>query len=152
MAQIQYRGFTLFEMLVTVSIISILAILAVPSFSQMMKRDRLVADINRLHSVFKFARSEAVKRDAEITLVASTNSNWQVIQNAGTDEQTVLLKFIPSDSSVQITGLTDLIISTTGSTSASEIKLSDDDQTTDDYRLCIFVSGQSVTTTAAECP
>ncbi|KGJ88154.1 hypothetical protein ND16A_2707 [Thalassotalea sp. ND16A] len=152
MTQFQSRGFTLFEMLATVGIISILATSAVPSFSHMMKRDRLVADINRLHSVFKFARSEAVKRDTEISLVATNSSKWKVIQNAGTDERTVLLQFIPSDSSVQISGLADLIISSSGSTSALDIQLSDDDQTTDDYRLCIFLSGQSIITTAAQCP
>lgn len=69
-------GFTLIELLVVVAIAAILVALAAPSFSDMMRRNRLSAAASALQVSLSLARSEAVKRgaDARVTVAANTTA------------------------------------------------------------------------------
>lgn len=76
-------GFTLIEMLITVAIVGILAALAGPSFSTMIKNNRLATSINDVLADLTLARSEASKRGVRVTVCVSSNgtscttgSNW----------------------------------------------------------------------------
>ncbi len=70
------RGFTLIELIVTLSVFGILTALAVPSFSSLVAASRVrEAGSDLLESVF-LARSEAVKRAANVDVVP-TSGNWQ---------------------------------------------------------------------------
>lgn len=135
------QGFTLTELLITLAIVGILASVAIPSFSQQMKHDRLVSNANQLQSVFKFARSEAAKRDKEIQLVADAGE-WQVFI-AGQAEP--LQKFSPTNSSISVANLANLTITSTGEVVGvnNQYLITDGDSDTDDYCLSILVSGQS---------
>lgn len=139
------KGFSLIELLVVISIVGILAAVALPSYTQQIKQDRLVSNTNQLHSIYKFARSEAVKREQEITLAVSRNK-WLVKVNAGALNEETLLEFRPTHSSISVTGLADMTISDTGSIAVGQdFDITDNDNTTVDYRLSIYVSGQSFT-------
>lgn len=138
---VRVRGFTLVELMIVVGIVAIMAVLAFPSFSQQIMQDRVVTTANQLNSVYRFARSEAVKRDIDVKLVVSA-SNWQV--KASVDgQETVLREFIIQHQGISV-ALVDRVIMSTGEISAaSTILIKDDNHDTTDYYLCILKSGQN---------
>lgn len=69
------KGFTLLELMVTLAVLAIVIGLAVPSFQQMIINNRLNTEVNTLVSALQLARSEAVKRGAEVR-VAAVDGNW----------------------------------------------------------------------------
>jgi type IV fimbrial biogenesis protein FimT len=67
----QARGFTLVELMVTLLVLAILLGLAVPSFRDASLSSRLTGYANDLVAGVQIARSEAIKRNATVTLCAS---------------------------------------------------------------------------------
>ncbi len=63
-------GFSLLELLITVAIIAIIAMVATPSFKAMTENNRTLTLANQLISAFNYARSEAVKRRMAVTVCA----------------------------------------------------------------------------------
>jgi type IV fimbrial biogenesis protein FimT len=63
------RGFTMIELLVTLTVAGILMGIAFPAFNSFLKNDRDLGQINSLVSSFSYARSEAVKRGANSVAV-----------------------------------------------------------------------------------
>ncbi|MCF7971472.1 MAG: GspH/FimT family pseudopilin [Methylococcaceae bacterium] len=71
------QGFTLTELMITVAIVGIVASLAVPSFQDMLERNRLKEAVESLKSDLMFARTEAIKRSANLTVSIKINgSSW----------------------------------------------------------------------------
>ncbi|MGB0467583.1 MAG: GspH/FimT family pseudopilin [Pontibacterium sp.] len=65
------RGFTLLELIMTLGIISILLLVALPNLGVWVRESRVQTTANRLQSVLSLARAEAVNRGYRITLCAS---------------------------------------------------------------------------------
>jgi len=81
-------GFTLLEAMITVAIIGIIAALAVPSYQDMIERNRLKQAVESLKSDMQFARTEAIKRSANVTLTLTAGWSY-TITTAGNTLKTV---------------------------------------------------------------
>ncbi|HNS58810.1 MAG TPA: GspH/FimT family pseudopilin [Nitrosomonas europaea] len=89
------KGFTMIELMLTISIASILLAMAVPSYQSLMRESRLTTQANELMTSLHYARSEAVKRGMRVTICKSSDgasctngSSWQdgwlIFSDAGT--------------------------------------------------------------------
>ena len=68
-------GFTLIEMLVVLVIIAVLLRLAAPSFQRLIVDSRMTTQSNELLTTLYFARSEAVKRNAVVSVCKSADGS-----------------------------------------------------------------------------
>lgn len=87
-------GFTLVEMLITVTVAAILMAIAAPSFTRLGTNSRLSSQTNELVSLISFARSEAITKNSGLVLCraatgvatacAGTSGDWEfwIIRNA----------------------------------------------------------------------
>jgi len=66
-------GFTLGELLTTIAVLGIGMSLAVPSFETAVRNNRRATAVNRLVSTMHLARSEAVTRNMQVTICASSD-------------------------------------------------------------------------------
>jgi type IV fimbrial biogenesis protein FimT len=77
------RGFNLVELVVVITIISILASVAVPSFTGMITRMKAQGTASDLHMALMKTRSEAIKRNANVKFaIASGGKGWSIYPTA----------------------------------------------------------------------
>jgi type IV fimbrial biogenesis protein FimT len=67
------RGFTLYELLVTLGLAAILVAIGLPSFAAMAARSRQAVEINALFHAIHLARKESIMRRQVVTLCPSTD-------------------------------------------------------------------------------
>lgn len=70
-----FRGFTLTEMLIAVSVIAILTTSAAPSYRSLILNQHVRAVASDLHTSLFFARGEAIKRAASVDVIP-TSGDW----------------------------------------------------------------------------
>lgn len=76
-------GFSLIELMVALAVLAILVTVAAPSFRSMLLNNRMTSQINGFVTALQFARSEAVKRNATVSLcpkgttLTCSGSNWE---------------------------------------------------------------------------
>lgn len=69
----QSMAFTLVELVVTLAVVAILAVLVVPNMRNMILNSRLTTQANDLISDINVARSEAIKRGTNVVMCTSSN-------------------------------------------------------------------------------
>jgi type IV fimbrial biogenesis protein FimT len=104
-----HRGFTLIELMITITVAGILLAIAVPAFNSFLQNDRDTGQANSLVGSLGYARSEAVKRASPngITVCPSANGaacdagpwteGWIVIYiDPVTPANTAVLQAVPA--------------------------------------------------------
>lgn len=110
----QAKGFTLLELMITIAIIVILALIAAPSFSRMMAKNRLNTVVAEWRSAFYLAQKEAIRTKKEVKLCPSNNGRictgrenysqgWIVWQDNGTPDGLLIRDYPPiTDNNIQL--------------------------------------------------
>ena len=93
------KGFTLVELLVTVSVVGILAAIAIPNFSSTLQNNRAETEVSDLQRALNYARLEAINRGVAVKIAPTSGSDWTTeLQVSLNDQQTVLRKVAPISS------------------------------------------------------
>ena len=70
-------GFTLVELVVTLSIMGILSVFVAPSFNDWIKGNRIATEIETFRMMLNYARQEAITVNSGVTLdTANVSGNW----------------------------------------------------------------------------
>ena len=88
------RGFNLLELMIAMTIATIVLSVGVPSFTAMIQDNRMVAQTNALLGTLNIARAEALKVNMQVTVCKSTDS---ATCNNGASWQDGWITFIDND-------------------------------------------------------
>lgn len=112
-----HQGFTLIELMITLALVAIALTLALPSFEDSFRRNRVASATNELMASFALARTEAVRRnysvtdDRNVVLCPSADGaacggawsdGWIVAQRTGATIDQVL-RYVQGPSGVTVT-------------------------------------------------
>jgi type IV fimbrial biogenesis protein FimT len=166
-------GFTVVELMVTLSLAAILTAVAVPAFNQIATTNRLAAQTNELISIITFTRSEAISKNNRFVLCraatavaaacAGSTANWNhwIIRNAaggivrrgtiGNGGDAVVVSSTLSADAVTFDSdglaLTGGEMVNTADDDAHYFRVCSDRQTDQNIRTLVLGSGSRVTTT-----
>lgn len=99
-------GFTLIEMMITIAVVVVLLAIVAPSFRQLIAGQRIKTASFDLFSALNYARSEAIKRNASVSLHAGAaadgawTSGWRLVDP---DDSTKYLRSWAAISSLSLT-------------------------------------------------
>jgi type IV fimbrial biogenesis protein FimT len=89
-------GFTMLEVVIVITIVTILMMVGIPSFQYVTTANRISAEVNGLLGDMQFARAEAIKEGQTVVVCASTTgttcstgnswqNGWMVCSDPGAD-------------------------------------------------------------------
>lgn len=79
------RGFTLVELMVVISLLAIMAFIAVPNYTQFTRNNQVQAKAEELKTFLVMARTEAVNWRTTIDLDLSDSAKWQATRPSEND-------------------------------------------------------------------
>jgi type IV fimbrial biogenesis protein FimT len=113
------RGFTVIELMIVVAVVAILASLAAPAFDNIIATSRVKTAAADIHLSLVRARSEAIKRNANITVAApgGWTMGWTVSNGIETHGPL-------SGTALAISGATTITYTPNGRTTSGPINIS----------------------------
>lgn len=103
--QNKHKGFTLIELMVTIAVMAIIAMMAAPSMQNMIAKQQLNTTARDLASIFSQARGQAAILRKNVTIKFSTNSDpTNIYLNA------VTYYWLPKYDDINITSIKDDVV------------------------------------------
>lgn len=148
----QQSAFTLIELMVTIAVLAIIATLAAPNLSQMLRNTKVNTSSGDILTFLQQSRTEAIRLGKTVTVCGSSDGssclsankrNWSTGLIATHSGSTTPIQKLTFDSSqLSITGPETITFNTLGSTTAEyEIRVTIPDANT--YSVCVEVIGRA---------
>lgn len=74
------QGFTLIELMITLSVFAVLIILALPSFNQWIANTKIRSTTESILAGFQLARTEAVRLNRGVRMTLNADTSWSVTE------------------------------------------------------------------------
>jgi len=155
-------GFSLIELIVTISVMAVVATMATATYTSVITGTRMSGEINELMNGLNLARSEAIKRGQIIDVcplngaVCATGTNWNSAWTILIDSTAQQLKVVPAvthGDNLSSTISTFPQMTPAGYTFfTGTLTLHDVNSTQGLYRCIVFNAGSWTTQRGAACP
>ena len=103
------HGFTLYELMITITILGVVLAFGVPNLKAFTQNSRMTSTANDLHAAFLLARSESSRAKTNITVCASANSMAATANCGGTWEQGYIV-FVDQDGDIDRSGKDETVL------------------------------------------
>ena len=74
------QGFTLIELMITVTVFVVLTVLAIPSFNQWISNTKIRSTTESVLAGFQLARTEAVRLNRGVRMTLNADTSWSVTE------------------------------------------------------------------------
>jgi type IV fimbrial biogenesis protein FimT len=131
------NGFTITELLIAVAILGIVTAMAMPDLSDFLVSQRIKTASYDLYADMVFSRSEAIKRNQNVTMSSIGTSGWTIEDAGGVD----IRKHPPFPGRIEITGPTTITFTRSGRQQAGDLTfiIDDSEGNASIKRRCIYL-------------
>lgn len=113
------RGFTLTELLIVIVVFAILMGIALPNFSDFIKNQRIKDASLNIYSSLIQARSEAITRNASVTMAPVTAGNWSSGWTVTAPDGATILRRQEALPNITLTGPANIVYNGSGRLAAT---------------------------------
>ncbi|WP_313024662.1 GspH/FimT family pseudopilin [Pseudomonas lopnurensis] len=139
------HGFTLVELMITVALLAIFAVIAIPSFGTLIRNNQLQSKAEELVAFLQHARGQAVLNRTPYEIWIKANGPWE-IRKAGSGEVERILAHDPEQVLILASSLSDdkLLYRANGTATAARFTLCRDADPSTGYLLEVQPSGSTL--------